>query len=133
MALEVALPFFAALIAFGTVNLLLATALIRRRAPAAGGQMTPQAILSVLALGLIAVVLMAALIIDILLIQPSIPAVGRPLAYVVGALITRLMRQLFGLLPNTPALMPRLLTGLERVLFALAVVVAVLSLLLRGA
>jgi hypothetical protein len=131
-ALEPFLYVFLVIIAFGTVNLLAARLVLRRRQPVSGQRLTPRTMLDVMALGHITVVLGAALLIDMLLIQPSIPVVGRPLLFVIAALISHFIRRMFALMPNTPAFMPRLLRGFEVALFVLAVVGAVLSVLVRG-
>jgi hypothetical protein len=127
--LEVTLWFFAAILVFATANLSIATVLLRKRTPALGTSAPP--VLDVLALALIVLALMAAMIIDVQLILPSAPAIGRPALYVIGALLIEVLKRLFAVLPNAPRWLPRLLGIFEIVLVALAVIGIVLTIVLR--
>jgi hypothetical protein len=127
--LQVTLWFFAAIISFGVVNLLIAAVVLRRRERVSGVSAHP--ILDVLAFALIDVVLMAAMIVDVLLIIPSAPAIGRPALFVVGALTFEALRRTFALLPNAPLWPLRVLRLLEIVLLALAVVGILLGVVIQ--
>ena len=129
MTLEIALWFFAAVLSFGVVNLLLAVVVLRRRERASGLPARP--LLDVLAFALIDVVLMAAMIVDVLLIIPSAPAIGRPALLVIGALTFEALRRTFAVLPNAPRWPLRVLRILEFVLLALAVVGILLGVVIQ--
>ena len=129
MTLEIALWFFAAVLSFGVVNLLLAVVVVRRRERASGLPARP--LLDVLAFALIDVVLMAAMIVDVLLIIPSAPAIGRPALLVIGALTFEALRRTFAVLPNAPRWPLRVLRILEFVLLALAVVGILLGVVIQ--
>ena len=127
--MQVALWFFAAILSFGVVNLLIAAVVLRRRERASGVSAHP--ILDVLAFALIDVVLMAAMIVDVLLIIPSAPAIGRPALFVIGALMSEALRRTFALLPHAPRWPLRVLRLLEIVLLALAVVGILLGVVIQ--
>jgi len=129
VTLEIALWFFAAVLSFGVVNLLLAVVVLRRRERASGLPARP--LLDVLAFALIDVVLMAAMIVDVLLIIPSAPAIGRPALLVIGALTFEALRRTFAVLPNAPRWPLRVLRILEFVLLALAVVGILLGVVIQ--
>ena len=128
MNVELTLWFFAAVLVFATANLLVGTVVMSRRTTP-GTSAIPG--LDIIALALIALVLMAALIIVVQLILPGAAAVGRPLMYLVGALLIEALKRLFALLPNAPWWLPRLLRTLELLLLALAVIGIVLTIVLR--
>jgi hypothetical protein len=108
---------------------LIATVLLRRRTHPLPASAPP--LLDILALALIALVLMAAIITDVLLVLPSAPVIGRPAVYLIGALLIEVFKRLFGALPNTPRWLPRVLRIFELLLLALAVVGIVLAIVLR--
>ncbi|HKC91280.1 MAG TPA: hypothetical protein VKE23_08145 [Candidatus Limnocylindria bacterium] len=129
MNVEVTLWFSAAILVFGTTNLVIAAVLLRRHTPAPAVSAPP--VLDVLARALIALVVMAALITDVELILPSAPAIGRPALYIIGALLIEVLKRLFAVLPNAPRWLPRLLRSLEFLLLLLAVIGLVLTVLVR--
>ena len=100
-------------------------------ASAASAERWPSAsIPDVLALALITLALMAALILDVELVLPVAPEIGRPALYVVGALITESLRRMFPLLPNVPSWLPRALQAFEILLLLLATVGVLLRVLI---
>jgi hypothetical protein len=107
----------------------------REQAPAASGQgrLNADQTLDLLALSLILLALMAVMILDVLLVLPSAPAVGRLALFVVGALIIGVAARAFALLPNTPRWLPRFLRVFEITLLVLGVVGLLLTALLRPA
>jgi hypothetical protein len=130
---------FAGLLSFGAINLVVAAVFLKRRereqAPAvpSQGRWNADQILDVLALSLILLALMAVLILDLQLVLPSAPAIGRLALFVIGALIIRVAGRLFALLPNSPRWLPRFLRGFEITLLVLGVVGLLLTALLRPA
>ena len=74
---------------------------------------------------------MAAFIIDVQLIVPAAPAIGRPALSLIGAVLIEVLKRLFAALPNAPRWLPRLLSILEILLIALGVVGLVLALVVR--
>jgi hypothetical protein len=74
---------------------------------------------------------MAAMIVDVLLIIPSAPAIGRPALLVIGALTFEALRRTFAVLPNAPRWPLRVLRILEFVLLALAVVGILLGVVIQ--
>jgi hypothetical protein len=130
---------FTGLLGFGVINLVAAAVFLKRgkrtQSPAAPvhGRLNTGQTLDVLALSLILVALMAVVILDVLLVLPSSPAIGRLALLVMGAIITRVLGRLFALLPNTPRWVPPFLRAFEVALLVLAVVGLLLTLLLRPA
>jgi len=88
-------------------------------------------VVDVLAFSLIALVLMAAIVIDVQLIIPPAPAIGRAALYILGAVTTEVLKRLFAILPNMPRWLPRALGVFEVALLVLAVVGIILAALLR--
>lgn len=131
MNVDVLLWFFAAMLILSVANLLIATVLIRRRARTQTAPSVP--VLDVLALALILLVLMAVMLIDVLLIIPAAPGIGRPVLYGLGAVFFEVAGRLFLLLPNIPRWLPRLLRIFEIALLALAVIGIVLTIVIRQA
>jgi hypothetical protein len=133
---ETTLWFFAAFLSFGIFNLLAAAVLLRRRERALGPDAPSEAhslirrTLDVLALSLIVVVLSAVMVLDVQLVVPSAPAVGRPALALIVSLIIGVLGRLFALLPNTPRWLPRFLRVFETALLALAVLGFLLAVLL---
>ena len=74
---------------------------------------------------------MAALIIDVQLIVPAAPAIGRPALSLIGAVLIEALKRLFASLPNAPRRLLGLLRILEILLVALAVVGIILTVVLR--
>jgi hypothetical protein len=126
---EITLWILAGLVGLGLVNLMLAAVVLRRRERALGPSAVP--VVEVLAFSLIVLVLMAAIVIDVQLIIPPAPAIGRAALYILGALTTEVMKRTFAILPNTPRWLPRALGLFEVALLVLAVVGIVLAALLR--
>ena len=74
---------------------------------------------------------MAAIIVDAQMILPTAPVIGRPVFFVVGALLSEVLGRLFTVLPNAPQWPLRFLRILEILFVALAIVGFVLTVVLR--
>src|SRR3954465_8383521 len=128
MKLEGVLPVLAGLIAAGALNVLVLSRALRRKTPVPGQRISYQTLVDVISLSLLTLVLTAAWIIDLLLLRPTVPAVGGALLWTIGALIAFVVRWMFRLLPDTPPWMTGMLTAIERLLLGLGVATLALGL-----